>query len=107
MYLQGKIKKIISQMKAKKSDLQTQLSSAAARFEETEHRRHVAETKLTELQTLHMDLDLRHNNLQASYDAIRAQLEQMKNKESATKKRIAAMKEQILKEQVIVSCGSD
>jgi predicted secreted protein len=104
VYLQGKIKKIISQMEA---DLQTQLSSDATRFEESEHRRHVAETKLTELQTLHKKLELRHNNLQASCDAKRAQLEQMKKRESATKKRIAAMKEKLLKEQVIVSCGSD
>jgi chromosome segregation ATPase len=100
MYLQGEIKQIISQMKA---DLQTQLSSAAAWFKESEHRHHVAESNLTELQTLYKDLDLRHNNLQASYDAIRSQLEKMKTRESAATKRAIA----VSKPQVIGSCRSD
>jgi chromosome segregation ATPase len=103
MYLQGEIKQITSQMEADKADLQTQLSSAVARFEESENRRHVAESKLTELQTLHKDLDLRYRNLQASHNAKRSQLEQKKTRESAATKRATALS----KPQVIGSCRSD
>jgi hypothetical protein len=52
------IDKMSSYVKAKKSDLQRQLNSATAKYEETGRHRDLAESKLKDLECLNEDLDL-------------------------------------------------
>jgi chromosome segregation ATPase len=91
-----------TKLEDEKADLQRQLSSATTRYEESEHRHSVAESKLAEFECLHKDLESQHSNLQAAYNVLPSQLEVVETKASAT-----AMESQLSKTQVIGSCGLD
>jgi chromosome segregation ATPase len=107
MYLQQDFEQLTCQFEADKADLQRKLSSAATKYEELEHQCDLTQKKLTDLECLNGNLDLRNSNLQATCDALRAQLEQVETSESAATKKVASLKSQMFRRQIIGSCGSD
>jgi hypothetical protein len=56
--LQRDFEQMMPKLEADKADVERQLSLATARYEESENQRGQAESKLTELERLHEDLDL-------------------------------------------------
>jgi uncharacterized protein YlxW (UPF0749 family) len=89
-----------SQLEADKANTQRQLSLATAKCD-------LAESKLKDLELMIEDRDQRHNDLQASYEALSSHLEQVQDRESAAVNRVAVLEKHLYENQVTGSCGWD